>query len=410
MPEVKSKKKFLLVLLRDAFFCATFIYLVLQALQLVPLNARWFQPASSAFKDFDWSDIYFSKIKNLNSGSAQNENIIVINIGNANREEIANTLIKLNTALPKVLGLDILFHGSKDSYTDALLDSAIQLFGKRIVIGCYADSTSGNSIYSLQPLAVPKLFDEDNLGYVNFVGMENATVRSYYKIQEFRNRKLASFAFNVFMKFNDEGNLNSYKGQQGTDESIIPFQSKAAHYTTISYTEILDSSVDFELLKNKIVLLGYGGSNDGTTVIDDKHFTPLNENYAGKALPDMFGIYIHANIVEGYIDHSKILAPPRGLQILICIIIISFFLILYLYSESKDLVWQSVIELLLQLFLAFVIIILAIYFLSSYGIKWNIGEMIAAVALAEPLVGVYKVLIHYLGKIYSFTSIYKDDD
>ncbi len=409
--DVKKKNwSFVKVLLRDALLCASFIYFVLLGIQLLPFNSNWFQPASNAFKDFDWSDIYYSQIKNVAGENIQDQQIVVVNIGDADRETIANTLLKIKEYAPAVLGLDIIFNTDKDSATDKLLDSAIQCFGKQIVVACYADSTLGNNIYSIQPHAIPKLGDDDNLGYVNFIGDENQTIRSYYKIQNFRERKISSFAFNNFIKFKNSEKSSVYKELNTSVESIIPYEAYSEHYTTLSTQEILNASVDLNLLKGKIVLIGFCGSENGMTVIDDKHFTPLNENYAGKSLPDMYGIYIHANIISGYLNNFKIQAPSRILQIIACILFIALFLLLYLYSESQEHVWQNVVEILLQLFFGLIILILAIYFFSSFGIKWNIGEMIAAIALAEPLVGFYRIIIHYLSKVYSFKSIFIDEE
>ncbi len=95
---------------------------------------------------------------------------------------------------------------------------------------------------------------------------------------------------------------------------------------------------------------------------------------------------------------------------MVSIIFIYLFLTLYIFSESIEHIWKKAIEISLQVIFGFVTIISAIYFLSSYGIKWDIGEMIAAAALAEPLVGFYKVIIHYLSKVYKFNSIFKDED
>ncbi len=410
MKDIKSKRKYLGILARDAAFCACLMYVIFQGIQLIPINAEWFKPAGNAFEGFDWSDIYFSKIKTLNNSNVQNQQIIAVNIDKANRQEIANTLLKLNKAGPKVIGLDILFNKAMDSTTDALLDSAIRSYGKKIVVACYADSTLGNNIYSFEPFALPKLGDQDNMGYVNFIGEEQETVRNFYKVQDFRDRKVASFAFSTFIKSRDSGDLKAFKEKLSGDESIIPYQSIQEHYTTFTYQEILDSAISFNILKDKIILIGFCGSTDGATVIDDKHFTPLNENYAGKSLPDMFGIYIQANIIEAYLEDYIIYTPNRPIQIIVCLLFIWLFLMLYMYSESKEHFWRKIVEIALQLFFGFIIIILAIYFLSSYGIKWNIGEMIAAVALAEPMVGAYKVIIHYINKVYTINSIFPNEE
>ena len=69
----------------------------------------------------------------------------------------------------------------------------------------------------------------------------------------------------------------------------------------------MDSSLSKEFLRGKIVLIGYLGENLVDSLsCHDKYFTPLNENYVGRSMPDMYGVVIHANIVSMILNDSYI--------------------------------------------------------------------------------------------------------
>lgn len=401
---------FFKVLVRDAFLCALFVYSLLYALQFIPVNSEWLEPAGQALQDFDWSDVYFSKIKTLKDDKVPNQGIFVININRANRCEIAKTLNELHKASPAVVGLDVVFKTRKDSADDAELEASIMQFGDRIVLGCEADSTLDNTIISLAPIQIPSIYKEENLGVTNFIGEENSTVRTFYETEFYTDKMLSSFSFNVFKKYREITDPNPFAQQSSAQEKIIAYQAMSEHYTTIEWDEIAENRIDPKILENKIVLVGFTGSTDGFDIINDKHFTPLNDNYAGKSLPDMYGVYIHANMIDASLAGKEINWMPRYQTLLLNFTLIFLFMLLYCYSESKELLWQNIVELVLQLTFGFIVIMVAVYLLSGPRMKWNIGEPIAAIALAGPFIGFYKIGINYLYKAYAFKSVFLEPE
>lgn len=78
----------------------------------------------------------------------------------------------------------------------------------------------------------------------------------------------------------------------------------------IDYTANLDNFFVFDfdelsenesvsVMQDAIVIFGYLGTPTGNEFdIEDKHFTPLNPEIAGKSAPDMYGVVVHANVVK----------------------------------------------------------------------------------------------------------------
>ena len=54
---------------------------------------------------------------------------------------------------------------------------------------------------------------------------------------------------------------------------------------------------------------------------EDIFYTPLNKKYAGKTIPDMYGIIIHANIISMIISRDYIDPLPGWINILMAILI-----------------------------------------------------------------------------------------
>ena len=102
-------------LMKEAFFCMIFSFLVLGIVLVIGLNLNFFSPFKNAFKDFSYLDLYYAEKLNEDKFDL-NEDIILVNIDRLNRKEIAEVLDKLQKFQPKVIGLDIIFKDKKRPY------------------------------------------------------------------------------------------------------------------------------------------------------------------------------------------------------------------------------------------------------------------------------------------------------
>src|SRR5690606_37833699 len=86
------------------------------------LNLSIFNPFTGAFKDFSFLDLYYSeKMATLKPTN----NIILVNVEQADRFQIQELLVKIQDQKHKVIGMDIIFKDQKDTYVDSLLQQQL---------------------------------------------------------------------------------------------------------------------------------------------------------------------------------------------------------------------------------------------------------------------------------------------
>ena len=104
------------LLLKDAFFSTIFCLILTFILAGIVVNLSFLNPFKEAFKDFSFTDIYYSeKIQE----TTLPKDIILINIEDRNRFELGLLLESVLAENPKVIGLDAIFRNPKDSIGDA---------------------------------------------------------------------------------------------------------------------------------------------------------------------------------------------------------------------------------------------------------------------------------------------------
>lgn len=118
--------------------CITGLAFLLSMLLISPFTA-----STSAFfsspeqEDFKFSDIY-AQVADDRPVRQLDPNIVMLDIGNYNRAEIAQTLMYLSLCNPRAVGLDVLFAAPRDSVEDAMLIDAVRSI-PGIILACSAD-------------------------------------------------------------------------------------------------------------------------------------------------------------------------------------------------------------------------------------------------------------------------------
>ena len=171
---------------RDTLFATISVFVFLILLGMIPINFYVLNPVKLALKDFDFNDMKYAKLVN-DDKIKLDTNIVVVNIGRGNREEIANIIKKVIPYRPKVMGLDALFVGERDSLMDATLRD---VFSKttNLVVASYLEP--GDTF------VVRKDYFDDvtpNKGYVNFVTETIGTRRFYSPFEIAEAKKVPSF-------------------------------------------------------------------------------------------------------------------------------------------------------------------------------------------------------------------------
>lgn len=297
---MKIKNQFRISFWIDAICSTVFSFAVCTVLYLAFINISFFDAFSNAFRDFEFTDLYYSKALPESNIS---DNIILVNVQYADRAEIAEAIDKIAEQNPTVIGLDLIFRDRKTAIGDSTLYASLMRH-ENIVTSCYFD---GDAIVENNPYFSPERFSS---GFINLYPRDGQTViRDYLAWKtDSSNDTIYSFAARLAMRHNP---------------NLIPELKSLDRIFPIDYTTDLDNFVLFELdeillsddpipiIDGGIVILAYLGVPTGNPHdIEDKHFTPLNDHVAGKSTPDMYGAAIHANVLRMFVEDNFVWRVP----------------------------------------------------------------------------------------------------
>jgi CHASE2 domain-containing sensor protein len=217
------------------------------------------------------------------------QDIILINIGNSTRTEIAALILDIEKCKPLIVGIDVLFLKNRQSLEDSILANAIEKVSNDIL--AYRFDSTGKEERSLEKF---RKF-VNNEGYVN-LDLINGVSSHFTPLKEVGGKLYESFALRIIKQWKPD-----FKHNLGVNESIpILFQRSQQQYYYFVKEDLLDKNV-CELLENKIVLVGFLGPGD-----EDKQFTPIRSN--DKELegnPDTYGLVIQANAIRTILEYEK---------------------------------------------------------------------------------------------------------
>lgn len=358
------------------------------------------------FSDFELTDIVFSQ---LQEDPIADERIVMVNIGNLPREGIARQIEIINRYEPAVIGLDVMLDAVKEWPEDSALTRVLSetpniVIGEKLV---GLNEETGEFAMTVKP--EDHIVQEARLGYVNLI--TNAEVQEDLKMcREFTPSEIVQgetrYAFPVRLAYaydsaktekflardNDIETVN-YKG------NIISFSSAnyGMKYFALDVYDIFDQNFTADLFKDKIVIMCFMGEYIGDTeTTEDFYFTPMNENYVGKAKNDMFGGVIHANIISQILDEDPIDQMSKSTEIVLAILFCLFNVFLFKIVYGAMPKWYDGITKIFQLFEVLVLASLMIYLLLIFNYKADFTLAMIVIALSGDSLEVYHGVVKNL--------------
>jgi CHASE2 domain-containing sensor protein len=389
-------KKRTKLLLKDSILCTLFSFRLIYLLSFIVINISFFNPLKKAVKDFSFLDVYYAE--NFNSNKQINTDIVLINIEQRNRIEISQLIESIDNANPKVIGLDVIFKDKRESFSDSILADALN---KKNVINSYIiekDSLITNNDF----------FNNDQKnGFVNF-NFDNKTsiVRGFKGIITKDDKVHYSFPVMISKQvLASKFDLNRYS-KKLKNELSIKFYGNLNSFIHFDFDELMLLE-DRSILKDKIVLLGYIGTPTGNNYdVEDKHFTPLNKITAGKSIPDMFGVVIHANIINMLINNDFIFRVSN-FWIGIYTLILSFLGVLFfIWLGEKKLISFLFIK-KFGLFLFTILLMWLTFWFFKMGVLFRSAPIIGITLLCCSFINYYKFLIKKIQKKYRWKSYFR---
>ena len=382
-------------LLRDGFLCLLLALGFLWSVSFILLNLSIFNPFTGAFKDFSFLDLYYAEKMQENSPG---QDIILINVEQRDRFEIHQLMEHVQAQNPKVLGLDIIFKDTRDPFVDSLLQ---QSFSKENVVLSKAFITDhwqrNASIFKT---------NHSRIGYSNLnFDRQNNVIRTFEGKKLLLDSMHYSFSSLMAQHFLEDDWVGENLETKVSRSIPINYRGDFDSFLTLSYDDCM-SQETLPFLKDKIVLLGYMGTPHGSrNDIEDKFFTPLNENTAGKSAPDMFGVLIHANIIQMLITQDFISKTPKWLMYGIAIILTYLAIVAFMFFSTRRPARYMLSKKITQLMLTVLLLWFSLW-LYKKKILFQPELIIGMMVISVELIGLYKIIAKKLNTRYKWKSYF----
>jgi CHASE2 domain-containing sensor protein len=386
-----------------------------------------FDSVGQALKDFELTDYAFS---NLRPDFSVDERIVLVNIGNISRREVAQQIQMISQYNPRVIAFDGFFNcegGLRDSINcpqlldtlgNLMLSEAIKnasnfvLATKLLQTDSLAqfDSNVADSLEYSDPmfndytthgfvtLPTDATYQEDvkqcrsvyprriingkeELAFSVRIAMQYDSVKTKKFLAREKEEELVNFKRNFEVR---QLRLNSLKNDETATTNF------GTQYYVVDVYDMLEGNVLPELFRDNIVLMGYLGDYIGDPSWDDKFFTPLNKVVGGRANPDMFGPVVHANIVSMILEEDYINTIDEWTKYLIAFIVCLLTVALFIWIDHNLPAWFDALSVTIQLVELLLISSFIIFAFASWNLKLDLTLAIAVSALVGPSYDIFK--------------------
>jgi CHASE2 domain-containing sensor protein len=384
---------------RDTFFATVWVFVFIVVLGSIPINFYALNPLKLGLKDFDFHDLSYSKLE-VHKDTNERK-ITIINIGKTDREGLAMLIEKAAAFQPKVMGLDVLFDGHKDPYQDSILSATLARY-PQLVLASQLIWKDESDPYKENFFKTPA----NDEGYVNMLADDVATVRLWSP--SFENEKnhhaepYPSFALTILKKYDSVAYQRQVKRKK-TDE-IINYTRRINQYQVIQPEDLLTDNVLGERIKDRIVLFGYVNTN--TDDIEDKKFTPMNERFYGKSIPDMNGIVIHANILSMALENNYIRKLPGWFNWFFAVLIGWIHMAIFIKYYLDHHIWFHLVAKIAQLISAILFVYAGIWLFENYRIKLDMKYTLYVIIMAVDVIYFYEAWATWMHKKFHYHTVF----
>ena len=201
---------------------------------------------------------------------------------------------------PAAIGLDVMIFGETNEISDNTLKEACENSGK-VVAGSYINYTSVYKTtedgkpyidhFNIAEIEQPIIKDNTITGFVNATADEDGIVRSAFVTTDFNDETYGSFAHEIYSLYcQNTGNVINTPELDKNGRMWINYAGRPYDYEHISLCDVVSGKVDPKIFTDCIVMVGAYA-----TGLQDQFSVPNSAD-------QMFGVEIHANIVQALLD------------------------------------------------------------------------------------------------------------
>lgn len=393
-----------------------FVFVSMWLLSSIGVQFELFNVFEHVISDFNITDMYYTKFRQPADEPFEDE-MILVNIGNLDRRGIATQINILNQYEPKVIAIDARFFSEKsDPVANFMLSNAIKntenfVLGSELAMMSNGDAST--NVWDTLLLPIKQFNEHAHTGFVNIGDYEGptdfATWRDIYPKDTIKGGITEScFAAKIAELYDPERGKAFFDRNNKIED--IYFKGNLEKYIKLDVQDVFnlpkDSITSPQLIKGKIVLMGYMGSGYTDYHFDaDRFYTPLNEKYMGRGFPDMYGVVVHANIISMILDKNYINVMPEWLSTLIGILtcLVNAAIFSYILKRANLAPFFGLTK-VFQLVQVIALLGITLYLYSSFRYKVDFTLAFLVIILSGDVVEIYldvilvsiKRLISYL--------------
>lgn len=275
---------------------------------------------------------------------------------------------------PAVIGVDVVFTGTKDSINDEALVEAckngdnIILASKLNFASHVAQHEGGYYLYEYvanETMAYDDLAAVTTRGFTNAVLDKDGYVRSAYTKMNSNGVSYESFPYQIAKTYTDQD------FDVASPAFKFKFTGKPGEFEWFSMSRVLNGDVPAEYFKDSIVLIG--AYEEG---LMDSYSVPNSHK------TKMYGVELHANIINALLCDMEVYKVPPILQVILLMVLILLYYALFLNRGTKISLVGFAVE-------------LAIYFAMAIGLNrlasYEMTIVYMPIALASTFVTLFIV-------------------
>lgn len=386
----------------DAFWGTIFVFLTIYFFSII-FSADIFTPLKRVFEDFAITDI--NTDFRDESYIPPDTNIVLINSSKLSSDEIIDLIVKLQDFNPKVIGLEELDFQSLSTQIQERLDSVFSISGLKLVIGYELfDFENKNFISFYDSLKLNFLDRNKNFFAYNDLDFQKDrrfyTQREFYPTIKVDTGLIKSFECKIANYY--DSSFIKERMLLGNTKELINYRGNFNKFFFFEGLDLVNDDNPINKFTNKIILIGNCPVFEPAKKLDELYFTPLNENYAGRTIPDMFKIVILANIINMFIQGSFYNTIPAFVTVLFSFIItyLNFQLFLKLTKFKKEL--YELVSILAFLLESLILMLLTYYFYFTFNLDLSLTLALIAIAttvfIFEAYIDSFKPFIIFLNR------------
>ncbi len=243
--------------------------------------------------------------------------------------DLLETLCVSEDIQPAVIGFDILFSGNKDAESDSEFALACENYGNVVSAFSYVFdkdlvADENGNLYESSLVVEEIVMPYDGLKEVTAQGFANGLLdatdgvirNTLLYFDEDNGNRRENFSVAVAQKYME---VSGEKFLYPTDEAVMKFRYSGGvgEYEAVSFCDVLDGKIPAEAFDDCIVLVGAYAQG-----MMDSYFVPVDRGQ------QMYGVEIHANIIQALMEGKVIHETPVWLDGLLAAAVVILLMIL----------------------------------------------------------------------------------